>query len=247
MKSDNYNDVAVIVLAAGKGTRLNMPNGKNKTALEIKGKPMIARTVEIIEKFGVGQTIAVVGHGKESVELVLGTRVDYAVQTKRLGTGHAALCGLGKIKPGIKYIVVVHGDDSHSYSLDIYRDLVRACKIDNYDMAHMVMYLDNPFGLGRIIRDEQFNILRVTEEKNATEEEKFIKEVNAGAYCFKLEFAQKYLPKIEFNKVRHEKYLTDIIEIAVKNRKSVASVKLNDTKQWLGVNTLEDLSRANEV
>ncbi len=247
MENNTYPQVAVIVLAAGKGTRLKMPNGINKTTLEVKGKPMIESTIEIIENLGVGQIIAVVGHGKVSVERLLGNRVDYALQNKRLGTGHAALCGLKHVKSGIQFVVVVHGDDSHSYSPDVYHHLISACSQGNYDMAHMVMYLDNPFGLGRIIRDSDNHILRVTEEKNASDIEKKIQEVNAGAYCFKLEFAQKFLPKINFNTVKHEKYLTDIIEIAVNNKRTVASVKLNDTKQWIGINTLEELNRANQV
>jgi len=245
MNKLNFYDAAVIVLAAGKGTRLDMPNGKNKTVLEVKGKPMILRTIEVIEQLGVGQIIAVIGHGKDSVEEILGNRVDYAIQTKRLGTGHAALCGLKKINSNIKFIVVVHGDDSHAYHVDIYQKLIKACKEDNFDMAHMMMFLPNPFGLGRIIRDNNGNVLSVVEEKNATEQEKKIKEVNAGAYCFTNDFAKKYIPKIKFNSVKHEKYLTDIIEIAVQHNKKVASVKLTDTKQWMGVNTKEDLAKAN--
>lgn len=245
LNKNQYQDVAVIVLAAGKGTRLNMPNGKNKTVLEVKGKPMILRTIEIIEKLGVGQLIAVVGHGKESIEAILGNKVDYAMQSKRLGTGHAALCGLKKINKNINFVVVVHGDDSHAYHSDIYQQLIRACKNDGYAMAHMVMFLPDPFGLGRIIRDSKSKVLRVVEEKNATEKEKLIKEVNAGAYCFQIDFAKKYLAKIKFNSVKHEKYLTDIIEIAVANHKEIASVALSDTKQWMGVNTREDLEKAN--
>lgn len=243
----DYQDVAVVILAAGKGTRLNMSNGKNKTVLEVKGKPMVLSTVETIKKLGVAQIIAVVGHGKNSVEQILKDDVDYAIQKMRLGSGHAAYCGVKNVNKNIRYIVVVHGDDSHAYDLEIYHKLIKACKDDGFDMAHMVMFLDNPFGLGRIIRDDKGQILRVTEEKNATETEKLINEVNAGAYCFSKEFAQKFLPKIKFNQVKHEKYLTDIVEIAVLNHKSVASVELKKTQLWCGVNTLQELAKANSI
>jgi bifunctional UDP-N-acetylglucosamine pyrophosphorylase / glucosamine-1-phosphate N-acetyltransferase len=102
----------------------------------------------------------------------------------------------------------------------------------------------DPYGLGRIIRDKSGKITGIVEEKNTTEEQKKIKEINTGCYCFDLKFIKKYLPQIKKDKAKGEYYLTDIVDIAIKNNKKVTSIKASRGEYFQGINTRQQLEKA---
>jgi len=242
-----YPNVAAVVLAAGKGTRLkNKPAKVNKVAMPLNGKPMIEYTVDLLSRIGFGQIVLVVGYARDSIKKVLGEKVSYALQSKQLGTGHAAECGLKALNPNIEYVVVLHGDDSAFYPPKVLQNLIAKCVTNDYTMTFLTAEKKNPFGIGRIIRDNGGKPQEIVEEKNATDEQRLIKEVNLGMYCFKRSFIEKCVKEIGFNSVANERYLTDIVSIAYRHGYPMATVSIDREEYWQGVNTDEQWAEANQ-
>ncbi|NMB56807.1 NTP transferase domain-containing protein [Candidatus Beckwithbacteria bacterium] len=242
----NYQNVAAVVLAAGKGTRIkNKKDGVNKVVLRLNGKPMIQYTVEKIEKLGLEQIILVVGYARQSIIKLFDNRVDYAIQEPQLGTGHAIECALPKIKENIKYILVLNADDSAFYSISLLKDLIDKELKNESAFSFLTLKKDDPTGLGRIKRDSKGFPKKIIEEKSATEEEKRIKEINLGAYCFSKKFLEECLSKVELDPLKKEKYITSLVEIAYKNREKTSVICIKDESLWFGVNTDEQLEEAN--
>jgi len=241
----DLSKVGVIILAAGNGTRMKAPADKNKVTFKLKGKPMIWYTKEIIKRAGIQTVITVVGHAKESVKKVLKNSVIYAEQPERRGTADAVKCGLTKISDDIEYVIVMCGDDSAFYTPELLKGLL-ASHLNTYaDLSILTITKSDPFGLGRIARDEKGVIYTIIEEKNATDEQKLITEINSGLYCFSTKFIKKYINLIQKNELSNEYYLTDIVKIAYQNQCKINGFKWNDESVWFGVNTPEQLAEAN--
>lgn len=238
-------NTGAIVLAAGKGTRLNSTT-QNKVMRNIGHKPMIGRTVEILKKVGLKPIIIVVGFGKELIKKYLGGSVKYAVQEKQLGTAHAASCGLKALPKEINNVLVVYGDDSYCYPVNLLAKLVNLHSRENADITILTIEKDNPFGLGRILRDKNDSVVGIVEERNADKKQKEITEINTGCYVFNAKFLNDYLSKIKKNKLSGEYYLTDLVELAVKNKKKLEAVRGNKIP-WRGVNTPSELKEARNI
>jgi len=240
-----YPQVAAIVLAAGKGKRINAKE-INKTMLFLANKPMVAYTIENLEKLKLGQIIMVVGFAREATMNFFKKRIDYAWQKKRLGTGHAVGVGLKKVKPHLSYILVSYGDDSAFYPVKILTDLIKVGSQKEVAFAFLTLKKKDPTGLGRVVRDQAGQLLGIVEEKNATPSQLRIKEINAGTYCLKRQFLEKYLPKIKKNPVTGEYYITDLVDLALKDGLKVETVALPSEAYWHGVNTKEQLLEADQ-
>ena len=189
MKTNNFG---AIILAAGKGKRMNSKT-INKVALPLAEKPMIVHAVYLLEKSGIKEIVVVVGFAKKSVMSVLGNKVIFAEQKKRLGTGHAALCGLKKLPKDVEDVLVINGDDSAFYPQDLIKDLMNAHRLSKAAITFLTIEKDNPLGLGRIIRNKNGHVVAIMEEKDATESQRLVKEINPGCYIFKVDFLKKYL------------------------------------------------------
>ncbi len=239
----NLNNTAAIVLAAGRGTRMKAKT-KNKVAFSLHGKPMVAHTVDHLTLAGVAQIIAVVGFAKESVKAALGERVDYATQSEPLGTGHALKAAIPTLNSNIDTVLTVYGDDSAFYPVSLYHEMVEELKLKNCDLLFLTIHKDDPTGLGRIVRSQSGGIERIVEEKNATDEERKIKEINTGFYCFNRSFLEKYIDQIQKNPLTGEYYATDMVEIALRNNKKVCAYFRPDSSIWHGVNNRSDWARA---
>jgi bifunctional UDP-N-acetylglucosamine pyrophosphorylase/glucosamine-1-phosphate N-acetyltransferase len=229
--------VGAIILAAGKGARLGC-RGVNKVMLKLGDKPMVAYTLETLQSIDVEPIIMVVGFAKESIKNYFGDIVLYAEQTKQLGTAHAVACGL-KVLPGdVKHVLVVHGDDSFVYPSSLFSRLIRLHQGKDADLTHLTIELDNPFGIGRVIRDSQGRVAEVVEEK--------VKEVNAGCYVYKREFLEEFLPRVKKNKITGEYYQPDLIGLAVQDNRRIEAMQAGKIP-WRGVNTSEELVEAREL
>lgn len=239
----NLSQTAAIVLAAGRGTRMKAKT-KNKVAFNLHGKPMVAHTVDHLIEAGVAQIIAVVGFAAESVMSALGDRVDYATQNEPLGTGHALKAAIPNLEPNIETVLTVYGDDSAFYPVSLYHEMVEELKLKNCDLLFLTIHKDDPTGLGRIVRSSSGEIERIVEEKNATDEERKIKEINTGFYCFNRSFLEKYIDQIQKNPLTGEYYATDMVEIALRNDKKVCAYFRPDSSIWHGVNNRSDWARA---
>jgi len=236
-------NTSAIILAAGKGTRFKAKKS-NKVTVKLKGKPIISRTVATLKSLSLKQIIVVIGFAAKSVQDALGKKVEYMTQQKQLGTGHALKTALSKINPKVKNLIVMYADDSFLYTPHLLKSLLNSHKKTGSDVTLLTIKLKNPTGIGRIIRNQQNQITGIVEHKNATLKQKQIQEVNAGLYCFNISFIKKYINHIKPNPVTHEYYLTDIIEVALKNNKKVNSLFWPDSSVWFGINTRDQLQLA---
>ena len=236
-------EVIAVVMAAGKGTR--MKSNKSKLVHQIYGKELVTRVVETAKKAEVNDIIAVVGYKKEQVQAVLGESVKYAYQEEMLGTGHAVMQTV-KYLEGRKGKVVVLNGDVPILRPETLKNLIQK-SINNKEYATLLTAIyDNPTGYGRIIRDEGGNIKGIVEQKDATEEQKEIQEINAGIYCFDIEELLLALKEIKPNNAQGEYYLTDVIKIMNDKGLKTGAVIVEDNTEILGVNDrlqLEMLTR----
>lgn len=239
----NQTNTAAIILAAGRGSRMNAKT-KNKVAFKIGGKPMIAYTVEHLNKSGIKQIIAVVGFQAESVKKALGDSVTYATQMNQQGTGDAIKTALPFLDSNIKTILTVYGDDSAFYPSELFTQMIEKKEALNCDILFLTIHKEDPTGLGRILRDESGKVLRIIEEKSATDEEKKIQEINTGFYCFDKDFLVNFIDQIPKDPITGEYYLTDMVEIAIKNSKKVEALFIEDDSIWQGINNRSDFARA---
>lgn len=242
MISDLHH-TAAIILAAGRGSRMKAKH-KNKVTFKVGGEPMITHTVKHLHDAGVGQIIAVVGYQAESVREALGDQVEYAVQTTQLGTGDALKAGLPVLSPEITSVLAMYGDDSAFYPPELFQNMVAKQAALGCDLLFLTIHKDDPTGLGRIVRDSQGKVVKIVEEKNASETEKQIQEINTGFYCFDKQFLLSYIDRIKSNPVSGEYYLTDLVEIALSAGKSVEAYFVADDSIWHGVNNRSDFIKA---
>lgn len=238
-------DLTVIILAAGKGTRMKSKT-KNKVTLEVKGEPMLARTLKILKSAGIRSVVVVVGFAKESVLPLLSKDILVAEQTRRLGTGHAVKIALDKVPKTTKDVLILYGDDTFMYSPETFQELYSTHKKENAQVTFITMDTENPTGYGRIIRDKENEVIGIVEEKNASAHQKKIKEINLGCYILSRDYLQKNIGHIEKNQLTGEYYITDMIDIISHNKDKIAAHKLTKDK-WRGVNTKEDLMVAEQL
>lgn len=239
----NFESTAAIILAAGRGTRIKAKT-KNKVAFRLNGKSMIAYTLDHLLEAGITRIYAVVGFQSSSVKEALGDKVEYIEQKEQLGTGHAVQVAVVHIPDSVKTILSVYGDDSAFYPPALFQEIVRKQQAQNCDLLFLTVHKDDPTGLGRIVRDKEGKVQRIVEEKNATPEEKKIKEINTGFYCFDKNFLQAHIHELVQNPVSGEYYLTDMVEIALKNGKKVEALFVKDESIWQGVNNRRDYTLA---
>lgn len=238
--------IGAIILAAGKGSRMKSKT-VNKVTLPIADKPMIVHSVELLERLSIHPIVIVVGFAKESVMSILGEQVYFAEQTKRLGTAHAALQGLKVIeKMSVDDVLVVQGDDSAFYKEETIASLIKKHTASHAVLSFLTIEKDNPTGLGRVIRDTNGGLHKIVEEKDATDEEKRIKEINPACYVFSVKFLQNYLPKIQKSPVTGEYYITSLIDLAITHGEIVETMQAGNIP-WRGVNTPEELKEAESL
>ncbi len=237
--------IAAIILAAGKGKRMKALK-RNKVVFKLANKHMIVHTVDLLDKLKIEIKIVVVGFAKKSVMDVLKDRVVYAIQKKRLGTAHAVMRALEKLPKNVNNVLVLQGDDSALYKEETIVKLIDLHLLSKAAFTFLTIEVGNPAGLGRILRDKSDKLMSVIEEKDATEEEKKIKEINPACYMISVGFLNKYLKKIKKSKVTSEYYLTNLIDIAIKNNEKIEAVKAGKIS-WRGINTPEELKEAERL
>lgn len=231
-----------VVLAAGLGKR--MKSKRHKVVHEVCGKPMIAHIVDEMKAVGFDRLFVVVGSKEEQVRDVLGDSVTFVRQEEQLGTGHALM----QVAPHLGHegvVAVVYGDGP----LIRREEITRLTEVVEQQGATALLtaVVDNPFGLGRIIRGEQGEILRVVEEKDASDVQREIKEINSGLYAFAVGDLQVALSKLTSDNAQGEYLLTDCIAHLRDAGKSVVPVVVKDANDIASVNDRGQLAIVQEI
>lgn len=232
-----------LILAAGKGTR--MKSDMPKVIHKVNGVPMITKIIDTLSGLNPEENILILGHKKEEVLKVVGENCDYVLQTEQLGTGHAVIQAKEKLEGYDGDVMILCGDTPLLRESTL-KSLYDYHKESGAVTTILTSIYENPFGYGRIVKEDGL-VKAIVEEKEASEEIKKIKEVNAGVYCFNSKELFKALDKIDNNNEKGEYYLTDVIGIQVSENKKVQSFILEDKMEILGVNSKVELAQAGKV
>ena len=232
-----------VVLAAGMGTR--MRSDLPKVLCPILGRPMIEFVLDALQQAGVQRSIVVVGYRADDVKAALGQRknVEFALQSERLGTGHAVQMAREQLSGHTGPVVILAGDSPLVQS-DSIRDLLS--HFDRQQPACLLGTLkkSNPAGLGRIVRDSAGNFVGIVEEKDATVEQRAITEVNMSTYVFQGHELLHALGQLKNNNRQGEYYLTDCPSILLQEGKKVEALPVLRPCEALSINTPEELQAA---
>lgn len=237
--------VQAVILAAGKGTRMNSP--LPKVLHKVKGESMVGHVMKNAAPL-CPEPILIVGHEAQMVIDHAGPRCGYVHQTEQNGTGHALIVAreaLAERAP--KNVLVLYGDqplistntlqslvdERERHDAPIAVATVQAPDFDGYHEAYVAY--------GRMIRDEQDNIVRIVEKKDANEEELAVMEFNTGIYCFETQWLLEHLQHLSTDNAQGEYYLTDLVGFAAEQGKPVRGVAVANTYEGLGANTPEQV------
>ncbi|KRL90485.1 bifunctional UDP-N-acetylglucosamine diphosphorylase/glucosamine-1-phosphate N-acetyltransferase GlmU [Lactobacillus kalixensis] len=234
----------VVVLAAGKGTR--MKSKLYKVLHKVCGKTMVEHVVDAASGVDPEKIVTVVGTGAEDVEKVLAGKSKFAFQEKQLGTGHAVLTTKDILGNEDGATLVVTGD-TPLFTTETFKNLFEYHAEKGYAATVLTAEAPNPFGYGRIIRDDQGNVLRIVEQKDGNPEELKIKEINTGVFCFNNKELFEALSHVTNNNSQGEYYLTDVLEILRNEGKRVGAYKMPDFSESLGVNDRIALAQATKI
>ncbi|MBQ3509578.1 MAG: bifunctional UDP-N-acetylglucosamine diphosphorylase/glucosamine-1-phosphate N-acetyltransferase GlmU [Peptococcaceae bacterium] len=232
-----------VILAAGQGTR--MKSKLPKVLHKALGKPMVQWVIDCLSQAGVEDKIAVLGHGGDQVASVVEGQADIVYQTEQLGTGHAVMQAAPALPADNDCVLVICGDTPLLRAQTI-QALIEKHQAEGNAVTLLTAYAENPTGYGRIVRQEQ-QITAIVEQKDADEQQKLIKEINTGTYCFDQKFLLQYLSALDTNNAQKEYYLTDLIKIANLHNLPVGGFVLADFNESLGVNNRIQLSQAEAI
>ena len=232
----------IVVLAAGKGTR--MRSQIPKVLHRLAGKPMLTHVLDAAAGIADAQKIVVTGHGADIVRASYSEAAFTMVeQTEQLGTGHAVTCALGELRAGAK-VVILYGDVPLITPATISNMLAA---VDEKHIALLTIELSDPSGYGRIIRDSEGHIEAIVEQKDASPEQLDIPEVNTGVMALTTELLASWLPQIDNQNAQGEYYLTDLIAIARGAGYSVNSVQPTSASEVEGINSRQQLAALERV
>jgi bifunctional UDP-N-acetylglucosamine pyrophosphorylase / glucosamine-1-phosphate N-acetyltransferase len=241
-----------VILAGGKGTRFKS-EGENKTTFKLHGKPLVMYGVELLKNV-TEKIVVVVGAYAQSVKETIGNRpgVIYATQEEPLGTGHAVITAVKELVArgeNPEMLVVGYADHMMFYKPEMVSDMLRIGKDLQAKIVLATSEYDQPNELrwGRIIRNNSGEVARIVEQKDATEEEREVCEVNPGFYCFDFKFLVDNRDNLKKSPVSGEYYITDFIQLAVDQGLKVVPYPVSFSDVGLGVNTREELAEDENI
>lgn len=237
-------NLTAVILAAGKGTR--MKSKLPKVLHKVGGHPMLEHVMDAAEAAGCRDNVVVIGHGAELVRELVGDRARIALQAEQLGTGHAVLQAADTLKDFTGTVMILCGDTP----------LLEAEELEKFYAEHvksgaaatvMSALMDDPFGYGRILRDANGDVAGIVEQKDASEEQKQIKEINTGNYCVEAPLLFEVLRTLGNDNAQGEYYLTDVLAKLRAMGKKVGGVITVDSEMIMGVNSRRQLAEAESV
>jgi bifunctional UDP-N-acetylglucosamine pyrophosphorylase/glucosamine-1-phosphate N-acetyltransferase len=236
--------VTALILAAGEGKR--MKSKKAKVLHRVCGKAMIEWVYEAVLDAGIEKCVAIVGHKAEQVMKYMGSRIDYVFQRQRLGTGHAVQQASCYYKGCSGYILVLYGD-TPLISAHTIKGAIEYAVCGDYKAVVITADMKDAYGYGRIVRDKNGNIVKIVEQRDASESEKEIREINSGMYVFSSEELEETIDLLSDDNEQGEYYLTDLIEIMISKGYRVGTYKAGDSDEVLGVNDPAQLRQVSAV
>lgn len=234
----------VVVLAAGKGTR--MKSMLYKVLHKVCGKTMVEHVIDAASGINPTKIVTVVGTGAGEVEKVLANKSDFAFQEKQVGTGDAVMTAKEALGDKEGATLVVTGD-TPLFTTDTFNELFKYHAEKGNAATVLTAEAPNPFGYGRIIRDNQGNVLRIVEQKDGNPDELKVKEINTGVFCFDNKKLFEALKHVDNDNAQGEYYLTDVLEILRNNGERVGAYKMPDFSESLGVNDRVALAQATKT
>ncbi|THK41651.1 UDP-N-acetylglucosamine diphosphorylase/glucosamine-1-phosphate N-acetyltransferase [Methylophaga sp. SB9B] len=229
--------LAIIILAAGKGTR--MKSAKPKVMHTLGGKPLLQHVIDTAKQLSPSKLAVVCGNGADEVVPYLqNQQIDVVMQHEQKGTGHAVEQAKASFVNS-EQVLVLYGDVP-LITADTLQDLIESG--DNNSLKVLTAILDDPTGYGRIVRDYEDNMLCITEEKDADEEIKLINEINTGIMCIPAKWLTEALSQLDNNNAQGEYYLTDLIAKAVAQGIEINSVTCEDEMEVAGINNRVQLA-----
>lgn len=246
--SAKQNKLAVIILAAGKGTRMNNPN-MAKVMFPVDGKPMIEHVIELAESLHASRIITIVGWQKDSViEHVspLHPNVEFVEQAPQLGTGHAVLQAENALADYEGDVLILSGDVPLLAHKTV-TALAGYHRMSEAAATILTAELLDPTGYGRIIRNDDGSVRKIVEHKDALKAEREVREINSGIYIFEKSKLFASVQMLQPNNAQGEYYLTDVFEHYQRNHWKVSAVKAIEQVEVMGINTVEHLEMAHSV
>ena len=233
----------VLIMAAGLGTR--MKSNRAKVLHELGGLPLIVHVTRAAQTLNPASIVVIVGHQADEVKKVvtedIGELSAFALQAQQRGTGDAIESARSLLEDSDSISVVLSGDVPMIKPETLHR-LVEQHRATNSDCTILTVRLENPTGYGRVVRDQNDSFARIVEQKDATDEQRQIKEINSGLYCFDSRKLFKALRSVEPANQQGEYYLTDVPEILLKDGGVVTCYIHNDSREVSGINTRSELA-----
>lgn len=233
-----------VILAAGMGTR--MKSKMPKVLHKVCGKPLSKWVIDASKAAGADKVCTVVGHKAETVKEVLGDVCEFALQAEQKGTGHAVMQAIDIIKNSKGEVVILNGD-TPLITAETINKAIEYHKNNGNQATVITAILDDATGYGRIVRDNDGSVLKIVEQKDASEEEKKINEVNSGMYVFDAQSLVYALDKITPNNAQGEYYLTDTLEILLSAGKKIGGYAISDNDEIRGINDRVQLNEAEKI
>jgi bifunctional UDP-N-acetylglucosamine pyrophosphorylase/glucosamine-1-phosphate N-acetyltransferase len=233
--------VHVVILAAGKGTR--MKSSMPKVLHPLAGRPLIDHVLRAVRPLGAASTVLVVGHGADDVKAALAeeSTLEFVTQSPQLGTGHALLQAEPVLRGRSGTVLLLYADvplletSTLSRLLEAHRSAKAAATV-------LTTHLDNPYGYGRIVRDGKGQLVRIVEERDASADERSLTEINSGIYAFESGPLFETLGRLAADNAQGEYYLTDLIGAYHRERRRLETVVLAEAGELRGINTRVDLA-----
>lgn len=238
------SSLVAVILAAGKGTR--MRSKLPKVLHKVGGKAMLQHVIDASTAAGADDKVVIIGHGAELVEEMVAGQAKTALQAEQLGTGHAVLQTKEALKDFVGTAMILCGDTPLLDGEEL-RKFYEAHQASGAAATVMTAIMDKPTGYGRIIRDSAGDVCAIVEQKDATEEQKAVKEINTGIYCIECPLMFEVLETITPNNAQGEYYLTDILDKLYSAGKKVGGVVTADSDMVMGINSRKQLSVAEAV
>lgn len=199
-----------------------------------------------LDSAGIGDVCVVVGHRADLVQEYLGEGVETAVQVEQLGTAHAVMCAEEALNRATGSVLILAGDVP-MLSSETMKSLVALREDSGAALAMATFRLDDPTGYGRILRDGTGQLTGIVEQKDASEEQRAIKEVNPAVYCFEANRLRELLPLVRNENAQGEYYLPDLVKLIVESGGKIESLESRDPDEFLGINDRWQLAEANDI